>query len=405
MSEPSGEASPSEPSPNPDAAPIEAAPSGEDVSPRRRRRPLTRGKKALFFLTFAVLGLGFGELVVRVLTKPKPPMFEAHPYLRRVRAESVSHEWISPIDGRAFTVSSDAHGFRTKNLEPVGEPKPEGTYRIFFVGGSTTENIALPDEETFPDLVQVALRKRLGTTPRVCTINTGISGNTIVDSFSLISHRVLALEPDLIVVLHATNDMRISMSDRFDPTHYRDLKKHKKVRFGDFMEDNSRLYSLSAQLRKGLFGTSGADRYKKRRAAIPFTKDADPSVGLPHFRRYLSMISAVCAEAKVPVVFMTQPSLYKPNNTPEEDASFWLGVVNHGEINLDNATLMKGMQLYNAATTAHAKERGHLLIDLEPAVPKDLEHFYDGAHYTAKGCAVIADEIVKALLQGGKLPE
>lgn len=401
MNEPAGDPTPSEPSPAPDPAP--SAPA-QDPAPRRRRRPLSRGKKALFFLVFAIGGLGFGELAVRVLTKPKPPMFEAHPYLRRVRAESVSHDWISPIDGRAFTVSTDAHGFRTKNLEPPGQPKPEGTYRIFFVGGSTTENIALPDEETFPDLVQVALRERLGGTPRVCTINTGISGNTIVDSFSLISHRILALEPDLIVVLHATNDMRISMSDRFDPTHYRDLKKHKKVRFSDFMEDNSRLFSLSAQLRKGLFGTSGADRYKKRRASIPFTKDADPAVGLPHFRRYLAMISAVCKEAKVPLAFMTQPSLYKPNNTPEEDATFWLGVVNHGEINLDNVTLLKGMQLYNAATTEHAKERGHLLIDLESAVPKDLDHFYDDAHYTAKGCAVIADEIVKALLKDGKLP-
>jgi len=398
MSEPASDPPSSVPSPRVEATPTPGA-------ARRRRRPLSRGKKALFFLAFAALGLGFGELAVRVLTKPKPPMFEAHPYLRRVRAENVSHTWVSPIDGRSFTVATDGHGFRTKNLEPVGDPKPAGTYRIFFVGGSTTENIALPDEETFPEIVQVKLRKRLGGTPKVCTVNTGISGNTIVDSFSLISHRVLALEPDLIVVLHATNDMRISMSDRFDPTHYEDLIKHKKVRFSDFMEDNSRLFSLSVQLRKGLFGLSGAARYKARRASVPFTTDADPSVGLPHYRRYLAMISAVCAEAKVPVVFMTQPSLYKPNNTPEEDASFWLGVVNHGEVNLDNATLLRGMQLYNAATTEHARARGHLLIDLEPIVPKDLDHFYDDAHYTAKGCAVIADAIVEGLLKGGKLPE
>lgn len=404
MSESSGEASQSEPAPE-GAAPAGGAQSEGVPAPRRRRRPLSRGKKALFFLGFVVAGLGLGEAVIRITTKPKPPMFQDHPYLRRVRAAEVSHTWISPIDGRSFTVATDGHGFRTKNLEPVGTPKPEGTYRIFFVGGSTTENIALPDEETFPEIVQVELRKRLGKTPRVCTVNTGISGNTIVDSFSLISHRILALEPDLIVVLHATNDMRISMSDRFDPTHYRDLKKHKKVRFSDFMEDNSRLFSLSNQLRKGLFGLRGAERYKARRASIPFSTQVDPGVGLPHFRRYLGMISAVCKEAQVPVVFMTQPSLYKPNNTPEEDASFWLGVVNHGEINLDNQTLLRGMQLYNAAITEHAQERGHLLIDLESAVPKDLDHFYDDAHYTAKGCAVIAEEIVKALLAEGKLPE
>ena len=42
-----------------------------------------------------------------------------------------------------------------------------------------------------------------------------------------------------------------------------------------------------------------------------------------------------------------------------------------------------------------------LLIDLEKALPKDLEHLYDDCHYTAKGNAVIADAIAQALLAKG----
>lgn len=388
------------PAPGVETPPTESAPAEAAEEPLK----LTRGQKIAFTLVYVVIGLLLGEGAVRALSDPPPHMFDEHPYLRHVRSQNVSHTWVSPIDGRSFAVATDEHGFRTKNLEPPGEPKPKGTYRIFFVGGSTTENIGLPDEETFPEIVQSKLNKRLGGTPLVRTINTGISGNTVVDSFSLISHRILTLEPDLIVVLHASNDMRQGLSDRFDPTHYGERKRHKKPRFSDWLQARSRLYDLGLRLKKATFSTRGAQRYKERRNSIPFSKNIDPSRRLAHFQRYLAMISAVCKDRGVPVVFMTQPSLYKAQNTTEEDAALWLGVINHGEINLDNATLLKGMQVFNAAIAEHAQARGNLLIDLEPVVPKDLEHFYDDAHYTSKASALIADTIVDALLKDGKLP-
>lgn len=379
-----------------------SSPPGDSTSARPRRR-LRRGKKILFFLALLVIALVLSEALLRATKEPEPPMFAAHPYLRRVRAQSVSHTWTSPVDGRSLEVASDEHGFRTRSLEPVGTPKPPGTYRIFFVGGSTTENIALPAAETFPEIVERELQRQLKGR-KVRGINTGISGNTIVDSFSLISHRLLALEPDLIVVLHATNDMRIGMSDRFDPTHYADRIRPRRTRLSDWLKDQSRLYDLGAQLSGRVFDRRGAERYKERRRSIPFTTGADPGRGLPHFKRYLGLISSVCEEREVPVVFMTQPSLYKPRNTPEEEDSFWLGVVNHGELNLDTPTLLEGMRLFNAATAQHARERGHVLIDLESVVPKDLDHFYDDVHYTSRGSAAIATAIVRALLQLDRLP-
>lgn len=81
--------------------------------------------------------------------------------------------------------------------------------------------------------------------------------------------------------------------------------------------------------------------------------------------------------------------------------ALWLGCLDHGALNLDTRTLLRGMQVFNEAVRDLAREQGHLLIELEPAVPKDLEHSYDDCHYTTRGNEVVARQIVAALLAEG----
>jgi glycine/D-amino acid oxidase-like deaminating enzyme len=101
---------------------------------------------------------------------------------------------------------------------------------------------------------------------------------------------------------------------------------------------------------------------------------------------------------------MTHPSLWKEPMSPQEDAALWMGWVNHGELNLDTPTLRAGIAAFNRALREHAAARGHRLIDLDAAVPRDLLHFYDDCHLTARGNEVAARAIVDALLAGGGLP-
>jgi len=386
-------------------APEVPAPAGPDPSgpPRRRRRPSGR-RRALFVLVLVALALLVAEGLARLLVERPGPIYQDHPYLRRVRAPGSTHDLVNPLTGEAFTLRVDAYGFRATDLPPPGTPKPPGTYRIFFVGASTTENVALPDEETFPVLVGERLNAALGGEPQVVTANTALSGNSIADSFALIGHRLLALEPDLIVVLHAINDMRAGLSERFDPTHYAERRSPEPPSLGDWAEDRSQLLWLLDRLGDRIGQRSIADKYRARRQGVPFTEGVDPTVGLPHFRRYLRLIAAVCRAEGVPLALMTMPSLYREGLTAEEDAALWMGYLNHGELNLDNATLRRGMAAFNAAIREQAAAEGALLIDLEAAVPKDLEHLYDDCHYTARGNAVVAEAIAAALLEGDDLP-
>ncbi len=97
-------------------------------------------------------------------------------------------------------------------------------------------------------------------------------------------------------------------------------------------------------------------------------------------------------------------SLYKEEVGPQERDVLWMGYVNHGELNLPPEALLRGMRAFNAEVRRLARARGLLLIDPVPAVPRDLEHFYDDCHLTSQGNRAVARCAVEALLKKGELP-
>ena len=372
--------------------------------PERPRRRLSRGKRLGFALGLLALGLLAGELLARAVVPPARPIYLDHPYLRRVRAPSSSQELRSPFGPETYTVHIDAHGFRSTGLEPPGTPKPPGTYRIFFVGASAVENVAVPDPETFEARVEAALNERFGGAPRVVVVNAGLSGAGVADTFSLVAHRVLALEPDLVVAMDGLNDMLAATTSRFDPTHWRDRIEPAPPGFGDVLRQWSRLAAVLDAIGDRSTAAARYEKWRRRRRERPFTPGVDATRGVPYLRRYLALLSSACAEAGVPLALMTHPSIWRPDLSPAEDQALWMGHVNHGEVNLDTPTLLQGIQAVNQAIRAHAEGRGHLLVDLDAAVPKDLEHFYDDCHFTSRGNEVAAGAIVDALVAGGRLP-
>ena len=93
------------------------------------------------------------------------------------------------------------YGFRDADIML---PKPAGTFRILCVGASTTEEGPVNDL-TYPAILETILNKHFGTN-RVDVVNCGISG------MNSLKHRMrigdyLALEPDLIVLYNAVNDI------------------------------------------------------------------------------------------------------------------------------------------------------------------------------------------------------
>jgi lysophospholipase L1-like esterase len=78
---------------------------------------------------------------------------------------------------------------------------------IFFIGGSTTMCRAVAESKRFPYLVGRALEEDLGLS--VNSYNAGIPGADTLHSINLLINKVLPLKPDVVVLMHAINDVAV----------------------------------------------------------------------------------------------------------------------------------------------------------------------------------------------------
>src|SRR5437867_3747247 len=115
-----------------------------------RRRWLRR---AVFTAVVVLLGFGFAEALQWWLwPAPHPLRRRPGPAMFTLQTDGIILPGI--VGQTHFTTES--HGLRYPR--EIAVPKPSGTYRIFCVGGSTTECTYLDDEAAWPARVEQALR-------------------------------------------------------------------------------------------------------------------------------------------------------------------------------------------------------------------------------------------------------
>ena len=174
-------------------------------------------------VTIAVIEVGLrvidstGRLqrIMWVFGEPRPPldtktgngMYYAHHY---------SAYALKPGYARGERERINSLGFRGEDIELK---KPEGVYRVVAIGGSTTFGVYLPWANTYPYYLQEELRERLGT-DRIEVINAGLTGSTAAESFHRLPTQVLPLDPDMVIVYHAFNDMLPRVFNDYEDDYY-----------------------------------------------------------------------------------------------------------------------------------------------------------------------------------------
>lgn len=356
-------------------------------------------------LALSVAILASAEAIARRALDPPIAPYAAHPLFHLVRSPGYKQKKLSIEEPPYwFTFEANPLGFRGKKMQTA--KKPADTYRIFFLGASTTENQHLPEEKTFPGIVESRLDAALSGQPRIEVANCGVAGFGIARSLSLIEHRILALEPDLIVLLDVENDLMTSIDERFDPTNA--LLDNVELDLKEFLAQRSRLFAvLNSKASKREDDTRRA--FARRRALArgrPYRVPENVKLDafLESYKAYVRWVALICRDAGVPVVFMTQPTLWKEKNTKEEVDSMWMSCFPAGQTHLPPDVCCKLMATYNDALKATAAQLGAPVVDLAAAVPRDLLHFSDDAHLTADGNASVADAILATILKDGKLP-
>lgn len=328
-----------------------------------------------------VFSLGIGELALRFLWH-NPYRHERPDSLLRLR---IHHPNSDQVFSRALIYPQDPEGrlrtdARSYILPSFQHAKPDAT--IAFLGGSTTECSAVREELRFPALVSTRFEEQHGY--RVNTLNVARSGNTLHDSINVFFNHVTQDRPDIVVLMHASNDIGVLSADgdyrsRIGlPATWADLGKW------GLQILSSDVY-LGALVRKSL--TSGVIRPSDPKT--DWRNDPASAKHLPEtmFRQRLHAFVRLARAFEVQPVLMTQPfadvsSALTPDWADE-----------------------KAQTRFNAMIREVASEEGVLLIDLshylQESVPewnRPMEVFYDAIHVTDKGSTLYADQIAARLL-------
>lgn len=289
----------------------------------------------------------------------------------------------------------------------VAIPKAPGGFRIVALGGSTTYGGYLDSYElAYPHQLQLELATVYGL-DQVEVVNAGVPAYSTWETSVNFMLRVPDLNPDMIIIYHALNDLAPRM---VNPASYHGgyearglwklpdeqlpwsalqrLVMHKLGR-------SVRLeFSLDAYLNapdhigRCDLDTSGAEPICRGLDTPPGDLlKANPPI---YFRRNLSNIISVAQHQDIKALLVTWAY------SPHEYDGYFGDVMIHKVLQLEVAR-------HNDISRDLAEARGALLYDLANEMPAEKKFWHNGIHMSAAGTREMARQLADFLVSNGHL--
>jgi len=298
-------------------------------------------------------------------------------------------------------------GFRG---DEIAVKKPENTYRIVILGGSTVLNREVSFEKNAARLLEKKLRTEYPD-KKIEVINAGKDGYNSEHSLIQYLFNIKDLSPDLVVMWQGINDFYLSCTP--SDNEYGSFKRDYSHAFGalmrmamnyfrpqplftfksvaiDFAIKNLRdnLYSDFVIPYKKKILAANAENYRE---GIGYREVSYFPSLLTYSRNLNSFLSATKADG-VSVILGDQASLYKNNISIEEAKRLIFPnlVCKENGKYYSMFSIKKGIEQFNMVTQKTAEENGIPFIDFDSKLPKNLDYFSDSVHYTEKGNILIA---------------
>jgi len=306
------------------------------------------------------------------------------------------------IHGRQL-IKTDKKGFRvTKKVDYSSTYD----YKIFTVGGSTTEQIALDNEKTFTHLLQEKLT--LSINKEVFVINTGLSGLRAKNHLSTLKE-IVRYHPDKVLFLIGINDWNRHIKEHFRSSKREFIEKFKKGRsvallkntlFGNAIKSIKFTHGKENQGKPKVKKEYG-EYYSKQRGSLDRKQKYTfrPESVDPRYKKTVGKISSVCIENKIDCIFITQPSGYQIGVSEEFKSGFWMTPPNE-EYTLDFDSLVHIASLYNNFLIDFARKRGHKICDLAHEFKPSYQIFYDDCHFNENGAENVANYLFSCITSG-----
>jgi lysophospholipase L1-like esterase len=274
-----------------------------------------------------------------------------------------------------------------------------GVTRVTTLGGSTTHGGHLPPEQRYPAVLEDVLSE---AAPHE-VLNAGMDWWTSKHSHANYVNYLRRWNPEVVVVMHAINDLYRSFSPHgyalgdYDPqwTHF----------FGPAIR-GARPRSLLGRIRTN-FAALEFDRrwfanWRFQEEDLP----VEAFLSLPDFEFSLRSLVRTLVQDGARVVLVTQPSIYRVDLEEEALARLWFpetfcttrdGLLRRRQPSV--RSMAEAMEAFNAVVARVAQEEGVALADAASRVPRTLEYFGDDVHYTQAGAATLAEVVAEAVLR------
>jgi len=307
-------------------------------------------------------------------------------------------------------------GFRGEEIE---KNKPNNTYRIFFIGGSTVFCSRVKFEQSHCRLLEKKLRAAYPD-QRIELQNAGYDWHTTQHSLIKFLFKIQEFDPDLIIVIHAINDVyqsfsppRYSFASEFQPDyshfHGPNLNMLQEYFLNDppprFLVLNKTIRFFSNHWYSDFRVAPNMRRSKERREWHPKATelDIDQFPSLHTFQRNLTDLARTIRSKNIDLLIASQPSIYRYDMRVEEleKLIFPIYLCRNTEECASVRSLIRAIDTFNRTSRQIADEHEVTFVALESKIPKSLKYFVDDVHYTVEGNRLVADILFDAIWTAG----
>ncbi|WP_046745297.1 SGNH/GDSL hydrolase family protein [Kordia zhangzhouensis] len=293
-----------------------------------------------------------------------------------------------------FTVNNI--GFRGEELKM---PKPANEYRIFAIGGSSTESLYIDDEDVWTKVLENDLNQVAYQNKTVKVYNAGKSGDNIQDHISMLVHRIIHLQPDEIIVFCGINDVTRLLLDK-NPLKLNVIKNEKKETsftqmLGMFLYEFQiprRLYYVFKNEESDLETISITSSYKKKvkkTQARPVVNQL-PETDYGNYTNKIKSLIGICQANNIKLIFATQVVSWDTN---DETLKNWHWMTSRGGVRYNAERLQQKVDSINAITIQEAASFEIPVFRTDSIIPKTSDYLYDDCHFNPEGSKKMGNEL------------
>ncbi len=300
-------------------------------------------------------------------------------------------------------IRTDAHGFLT-GPERLTLQKGEDEIRIAMIGASTTANIWLNFEENWPGRLGEKIRHALPA-KNVTVINAGVPGFNSAQSIGNLALRVMPFKPDLVIVYHGYNDLKVVRPEFEAKPDYSNV--HTRP-YGQYERPNWIIRLLNTSM-SYVRARNAYREYKKATTNIDVLTseirlDRMPTSAEAVFEHNIRMLVACARAGGARVVLSSFATLHdiSPGKGTES-----LSTMQHEEL-YSLARFMPGLSLdgvfdgisrYNLRLREISKEQNTGWVDNANLIAHEDENFVDRVHFSKVGAERMAENFFPVVLE------